>query len=54
MAELKRIEEEFPTAGLASYGNPPKQPEAPKLVTGEVQQTLYRAARSLRGDAPVF
>jgi hypothetical protein len=27
MAELKRIEEEFPMAEVARDGNPPKQPE---------------------------
>ena len=33
MAELlKTKEEELTTAGLASYGIPPKQPEGPKLV----------------------
>jgi hypothetical protein len=27
MAELKRIDEEFPAAELATYGIPPKEPE---------------------------
>jgi hypothetical protein len=44
MAELKRIEEEFPTAGLASYGDPPKQPEGPKLVKGQEPKTPDREA----------
>jgi hypothetical protein len=44
MAELKSIEEELPTAGLASYGTPPKQPEGPKLVKGQELETLDRAA----------
>jgi hypothetical protein len=34
MAELKRIEEESPTAEVARDGNPPKHPEGPKLVKG--------------------
>jgi hypothetical protein len=34
MAELKRIDEEFPAAGLATYGIPPKEPEGPKLAKG--------------------
>jgi hypothetical protein len=34
MAELKRIDEEFPAAELATDGIPPKQPEGPKLVKG--------------------
>jgi hypothetical protein len=29
MAELKRIEEELPAVGLATYGIPSKQPEGP-------------------------
>src|ERR1700730_14034542 len=43
MAELKRIEEEFPTAELARGGNPSKQPEGPKLVKGQEPETLDRA-----------
>ena len=39
MAELKRIEEELPTAELASDGIPPKQPEGPKLVKGQEPET---------------
>jgi hypothetical protein len=44
MAELKRIEEEFPTAELARDGNPSKQPEGPKLVKGQEPETLGRGA----------
>ena len=32
MAELKRIEEEFPTAEVPRDGNPSKHPEGPELV----------------------
>jgi hypothetical protein len=35
MAELKRMEEEFPTAEVAGNGNPPKQPEGPTLVKSQ-------------------
>jgi hypothetical protein len=42
MAELRRIDEGFPTAGLATYGIPPKQPEGPKLVKGQEAETLDR------------
>jgi hypothetical protein len=44
MAELKWIDEEFPAAGLATYGIPPKQPEGPKLVKGQETETLDRGA----------
>jgi len=44
MAELKRIEDELPTAEFASYGIPPKQPDGPKLVKGQEMETLDRAA----------
>ena len=44
MAELKRIDEEFPAAGLATYGIPSKQPEGPKLVKGQEAETLDRGA----------
>jgi hypothetical protein len=40
MAELKRIDEEFPAAELATDGIPPKQPEGPKLVKGQEAETL--------------
>jgi hypothetical protein len=44
MAELKRIEEEFPAAGLATDGIPPKEPEGPKLVKGQEAETVDRRA----------
>ena len=43
MAELKRIEEEFPTAELVEGGNPSKQPEGPKLVKSQEPETLDKA-----------
>ena len=42
MADLKRKEEELTTAELASYGIPKKQPDGPKLVTGQGPETLDR------------
>ena len=39
MAELKRIEEEFPSSELASDDIPAKQPERPKLVKGQEPET---------------
>jgi hypothetical protein len=44
MAELKRIDEEYPAAELATDGIPPKQPEGPKLVKGQEAETLDRGA----------
>jgi hypothetical protein len=44
MAELKRIDEEYPAAELATDGIPPKQPEGPKLVKGQEAETLERGA----------
>ena len=38
-----RIEEELPTAELASHRIPAKQPEGPKLVKGQVPKPLDRA-----------
>jgi hypothetical protein len=43
MAELKRVEEEFPKAELARDGNLSKQPEGPKLVKGQEPETLDKA-----------
>jgi hypothetical protein len=40
MAELKRIEEEFPMLEPARDDNPSKQPEGPKLVKGQEPGTL--------------
>jgi len=53
MAELKRIEEELPTAELASYGIPAKQPEGPKLVKGQEPETLDKAA-AVSKPMPLF
>jgi len=39
MAELKRIEEEFPTAEVAGNGNPLTQLEGPKLVKSQEPET---------------
>jgi hypothetical protein len=53
MAELKSIEEEFPTAELARDGNSPKQPEGPKLVKGQESETLDKAA-AISKPMPLF
>jgi hypothetical protein len=53
MAELKRIEEEFPTAELARDGNLSKQPEGPKLVKGQEAETIGRVA-AVSEPMPLF
>jgi hypothetical protein len=53
MAELKRIEEEFPTAEPARDSNPSKQPEGPKLVKGQEPETLGRGA-AVSEPMPLF
>ena len=53
MAEVKRIEEELPRAEFASYGIPPKQSDAPKLVKGQEPETLDRAA-AVSEPMPLF
>ena len=53
MAELKRIEEEFPTAEPARDRNPSKQPEGPKLVKGQEPETLGRGA-AVSEPMPLF
>jgi hypothetical protein len=53
MAELKRIEEEFPTVELARDGNPSKQAEGPKLVKGQEPETLGRGA-AVSEPMPLF
>jgi hypothetical protein len=53
MAELKRIEEEFPMAELARDGNPSKQPEGPKLVKGQEAETVGRVA-AVSEPMPLF
>ena len=44
MADLKRMEEELPTAEVASDNIPAKQPERPKLVKGQEPKPLDRVA----------
>ena len=44
MAELKRIEEELPTAELTSYDLPSKHPYGPELGKSQERETLDRAA----------
>ena len=44
MAELKRIEEEFPAAEVPRDGNPSMQTEGPKLVKGREPEVLDRGA----------
>ena len=44
MAELKRVEEEFPKAELARDGNLSRQPEGPELVKGREPEILDRGA----------
>ena len=53
MAELKRIEEEYPTAELARDDNPSKQPEGPKLVKGQEPETPDKAA-AVSKPMPLF
>jgi hypothetical protein len=53
MAQLKRIEEELPTAELASYDVPSKQPDGPKLVKGQGPEILDRAA-AVSEPMPLF
>ena len=53
MAGLKRIEEEFPTAELASAAFPAKEPEGPKLVKGQEPETRDKAA-AISKPMPLF
>jgi hypothetical protein len=53
MAELKRIEEEVPTAELASAAFPAKEPEGPKLVKGQEPETREKAA-AISKPMPLF
>jgi len=53
MAELKRVEEEFPTTEVASDNIPVKQPEGPKLVKGQEPKPLDRAAE-ISQSMPLF
>jgi len=53
MAELKRTEEEVPTAELASAAFPPKEPQGPKLVKGQQPETLDKATE-ISKPVPLF
>jgi hypothetical protein len=53
MAQLKRIEEEVPTAELASAAFPSKEPEGPKLVKGQEPETRDKAA-AISKPMPLF
>ena len=53
MAELKRIEEEVPTAEFASPAFPAKEPEGPKLVKGQEPETRDKAA-AISKPMPLF
>ena len=53
MAELKRMEKEFPTAEVAWDGNPPEQPEGPKLVKRQEPKTLDRGT-AVSEPLPLF
>jgi hypothetical protein len=54
MAELIRVAGNIQTAGLASYGNPPKQPDGPTLVKGQEAKTLASAAAVSEPTLPLF
>jgi hypothetical protein len=53
MAELKRIEEDSPTAELARDVSPSKQPEGPKLVKAQGPETLDQEA-AVSQPMPLF
>lgn len=53
MAELQTKEGELTAAELATYGIEPKQPDGPKLVKGQVQEILHRAA-AVSEPMPLF
>jgi hypothetical protein len=53
VAERKRIEEELPTAELASDNIPAQQPEGPKLVRGREPKPQDRAAE-VSQSMPLF
>jgi hypothetical protein len=54
MAELNKVEGNIQTAGLASYGNPPKQPDGPTLVKGQEAKTLAGTAAVSEPTLPLF
>jgi hypothetical protein len=53
MAELKRIEQDVPTAELASAAFPAKEPEGPKLVKGQEPETRDKGA-AISKPMPLF
>ena len=53
MAELKRIEEEFPTAEVVRDSDSQKQPDGPKLVKGQEPGTPDRST-AVSGPLPLF
>jgi hypothetical protein len=53
MAELKRIDEEVPTAELASAAFPAKESGGPKLVKGQEPETQDKAA-AISKPMPLF
>jgi hypothetical protein len=53
MAELRKIEEGFPTVEVADDGIPPEQSEGPKLVKGHKPDTLDRVA-AVSSPMPLF
>ena len=53
MAELKRIEEEFPTAEVVRDSDSQKQPDGPKLVKGQELETLDKAT-AISKPLPLF
>ncbi len=53
MAELQTKEGELTAAELKTYGIEPKQPDGPKLVKGQDQETLDRGA-AVSEPMPLF
>jgi hypothetical protein len=53
MAELKRIEDEFPTAEVTRDGNPQKQFDRPRLVKSQEPETLERGV-AISESVPLF
>jgi hypothetical protein len=53
MAELQTKEGELTPAELATYGIEPRQPDGPKLVKGQDQETLDRAV-AVSEPMPLF
>jgi hypothetical protein len=53
MAELMRIEDEFPSADVTRDGNPQKQLDRPKLVKNQEPETLDRGV-AISESVPLF